>query len=201
MDSSAVEKIIREIEQFTPQSEVEHVGKVTAVGDGVVAIDGLSKAVMSEIIIFEETKGKKLEHAMEDQQDLYGLILNLEEDGVRAAVLGDTARVMLAEDGNVRLVMRGGRVYDAKALLERAYSWLNGVLEHRAWAAGPEFSLADCAAAPALFYADWVHPMPAEKARLRDYRRRLLARASFARAVDEARPYRQFFPPGAPDRD
>ena len=45
MDSSAVEKIIREIEQFTPQADVEHVGKVTAVGDGVVAIDGLSKAV------------------------------------------------------------------------------------------------------------------------------------------------------------
>jgi glutathione S-transferase len=92
-------------------------------------------------------------------------------------------------------------VEDAKALLERAYSWLDGVLEHRAWAAGPEFSLADCAAAPALLYADWVHPIPAERTHLRDYRRRLLARASFARAVDEARPYRHFFPPGAPDRD
>ena len=94
MDSTIVEKIIKEIEKFTPTHEEEHVGRVTTVGDGVVAIDGLSKAVMSEIIIFEETKGKKLEHAMEDQQDLYGLILNLEEDGVRAAVLGDTARVV-----------------------------------------------------------------------------------------------------------
>jgi len=93
MDSSAVEKIIREIEQFTPQSEVEHVGKVTAVGDGVVAIDGLSKAVMSEIVLFEETKGKKLASAMDTQNELYGLILNLEEDSVRATILGDTSRV------------------------------------------------------------------------------------------------------------
>src|SRR3990167_3191132 len=93
MDSSAVEKIIREIEQFTPQSGVEHVGKVTAVGDGVVAIDGLSKAVMSEIVLFEETKGKKLASAMDTQNELYGLILNLEEDSVRATILGDTSRV------------------------------------------------------------------------------------------------------------
>jgi len=67
--------------------------------------------------------------------------------------------------------------------------------------AGDEFSLADCAAAPSLFYADWVHPIPDEFANLRAYRQRLLARPSFARAVDEARPYRSFFPPGAPDRD
>src|SRR3990167_4785131 len=93
MDSSAVEKIIREIEQFTPQSEVEHVGKVTAAGDGVVAIDGLSKAVMSEIVLFEETKGKKLASAMDTQGELYGLILNLEEDSVRATILGDASRV------------------------------------------------------------------------------------------------------------
>src|SRR3989344_5963309 len=93
MDSSAVEKILKEIGQFTPQSDVEHVGKVTAVGDGVVAIDGLSKAVMSEIVLFEETKGKNLASAMETKSELYGLILNLEEDSVRATILGDTARV------------------------------------------------------------------------------------------------------------
>ena len=68
------------------------------------------------------------------------------------------------------------------------------------WAAG-EFSLADCAAAPSLFYADWVQPIPEQHARLRAYRARLLARPSVARAVDEARPFRHFFPPGAPDRD
>jgi glutathione S-transferase len=61
--------------------------------------------------------------------------------------------------------------------------------------------MADCAAAPALFYADWVHPVAQTHPRVRAYRRRLLARPSFARAVDEGRPYRKFFPPGAPDRD
>jgi glutathione S-transferase len=71
----------------------------------------------------------------------------------------------------------------------------------REWAASGAFSLADCAAAPALFYADWVHPTPDALANVRAYRRRLLARPSFARAVDEARPYRPLFPPGAPDRD
>ena len=93
MNNSIVQKIIKEIEHFAPTHEGEHVGRVTAVGDGVVAIDGLSKAVMSEIIIFEEGKGKKLADSLEGSRELFGLILNLEEDGVRATILGDTARV------------------------------------------------------------------------------------------------------------
>lgn len=92
-------------------------------------------------------------------------------------------------------------VADAKAMLDRAYAWLDQWLAGREWAAGTGFSLADCAAAPSLFYADWVHPIPAQCADLRAYRTRLLARPSFARAVDEARPYRGLFPLGAPDRD
>jgi glutathione S-transferase len=62
-------------------------------------------------------------------------------------------------------------------------------------------ALADCAAAPALFYADWVHPIGAAHPTLRAYRARLLARPSFARAVEEGRRYRHYFPLGAPDRD
>lgn len=82
-----------------------------------------------------------------------------------------------------------------------AYGWLEERLEGRTWAAGDTFSLADCAAAPALFYADWVHPIDDAFANVRAYRSRLLARPSFARAVDGGRPYRSFFPLGAPDRD
>src|SRR3990167_10157627 len=93
MDQSIVEKIVKEIEQYEPKGKVEHVGRVVSVGDGVVAIDGLSKAVMSEIVEFEETKGKSLKKSFEAEGSLYGLILNLEEDGVRATILGDTARV------------------------------------------------------------------------------------------------------------
>ncbi len=90
----------------------------------------------------------------------------------------------------------------ASAALKTAYGWLEKRLEGRAWAAGEAFSLADCAAAPALFYADWVHRIDdARHPQLRAYRSRLLERPSFARAVEEGRPYRGYFPLGAPDRD
>jgi glutathione S-transferase len=92
-------------------------------------------------------------------------------------------------------------VTEARAMLDTAYRWLDGRLAGRAWAVGETFSLADCAAAPSLFFADWTHPIAEEFKELRGYRNRLLARPSFARAVDEARPYRSFFPLGAPDRD
>jgi len=90
---------------------------------------------------------------------------------------------------------------EAHALLEKTYAWLDSQLPEAGWAAGGRFGLADCAAAPALFYADWVQPIGPEHARLRALRQRLLARPSVARCVDEARPYRAYFPPGAPDRD
>ncbi len=85
--------------------------------------------------------------------------------------------------------------------LERAYAWLDGQLGGRIWAAGADFTMADCAAAPFLFYADWVHRIPESCTALRAYRTRLLARPAFARAVEEARPFRSYFPLGAPDRD
>ncbi|MCC8391697.1 glutathione S-transferase family protein [Paraburkholderia sp. MMS20-SJTR3] len=92
-------------------------------------------------------------------------------------------------------------VADARALLDTAYRWLDQHMAEREWAAGERFSLADCGAAPSLFYADWTHPIDPAFTHVRAYRQRLLARPSFARAVDEARPYRPLFPLGAPDRD
>ncbi|SAL29230.1 glutathione S-transferase family protein [Caballeronia telluris] len=92
-------------------------------------------------------------------------------------------------------------VDDVRAMLDMAYRWLDNTMEDREWAAGRAFSMADCAAAPSLFYADWTHPIASEFANVRAYRERLLARPSFARVVDDARPYRGFFPLGAPDRD
>lgn len=89
----------------------------------------------------------------------------------------------------------------ARALLDTAYAWLDRWLDGRIWAAGDDFSLADCGAAPFLFYADWTHRIDPSFQRVLAYRQRLLARPSFARAVDEARPYRPLFPLGAPDRD
>jgi glutathione S-transferase len=108
-------------------------------------------------------------------------------------IVGDFIRPAEARDAH--------GVAEARAMLDAAYFWLEGILSGREWAAGDAFSLADCAAAPSLFYADWVQPIPEQLAQLRAYRARLLKRPSFARAVDEARPYRPLFPPGAPDRD
>jgi glutathione S-transferase len=92
-------------------------------------------------------------------------------------------------------------VADARAMLDTAYAWLDKTMAGREWAAGDGFSLADCAAAPFLFYADWTHRIDPSFGQVLAYRQRLLARPSFARAVDEARPYRPLFPLGAPERD
>ncbi|HSR78018.1 MAG TPA: glutathione S-transferase family protein [Xanthobacteraceae bacterium] len=92
-------------------------------------------------------------------------------------------------------------VADARAMLETSYGWLEQHMAGRLWAAGEHFSLADCAAAPALFYADWTHPIGEAFPNVRAYRNRLNARPSFAQAIDEARPYRPLFPLGAPDGD
>jgi glutathione S-transferase len=89
----------------------------------------------------------------------------------------------------------------ARSMLETAFAWLDDRMADREWATGETFTLADCAAAPSLFYADWTHAIDPRFGHLLAYRRRLLARPSFARAVDEARPYRSYFPLGAPDRD
>ncbi len=105
----------------------------------------------------------------------------------------------------VMAAIRGGDVDAARAqaaaTLDKIYAWLDARLAGRTWAAGEDFTLADCAGAPALFYADWVHEIAPGHTRLRAYRARLLARPSVARCVDDARPYRHYFPLGAPDRD
>jgi glutathione S-transferase len=85
--------------------------------------------------------------------------------------------------------------------LRLAYDWLETNLGEGPWAVGEEFTLADCAAAPSLFYADWVDEIGQDRPRLSAYRARLLAHPIVARAVDEGRPYRAYFPLGAPDRD
>jgi glutathione S-transferase len=89
----------------------------------------------------------------------------------------------------------------ARERLQVAYDWLEANLGDGPWAAGEAFTLADCAAAPALFYADWVEEIGPKRPKLAAYRARLLAHPIVARAVDEGRPYRAYFPLGAPDRD
>jgi len=89
----------------------------------------------------------------------------------------------------------------ARERLQAAYVWLDAHMAGREWAVGNSFSMADCAAAPFLFYADWTDAIPPQLQHVHAYRARLLARASVRRAVDAARAYRHYFPLGAPDRD
>jgi glutathione S-transferase len=84
-------------------------------------------------------------------------------------------------------------VEQAHRQLERAYGMLESTLERRTWAAGDTFTLADCAAAPALYYANLVHPLGAH-ARVAAYLERLAARPSFARVLTEAEPFFDMFP-------
>ena len=113
-------------------------------------------------------------------------------DAMQVAVDSALGRVPTKKDEGLAL---------ASERLERAYAWLEGQLVGRTWASGADFTLADCAAAPSLFYADWTHQISQAFPVLCAYRARLLARPSFARAVEEARPFRSYFPLGAPDRD
>jgi glutathione S-transferase len=88
----------------------------------------------------------------------------------------------------------------ARERLRAAYRWHEANLDRSPWAVGEQFTLADCAAAPSLFYADWVEEIDGYP-QLKAYRARLLTHPVVARAVEKARAYRPFFPLGAPDRD
>jgi glutathione S-transferase len=82
----------------------------------------------------------------------------------------------------------------ALAMLESAYGWIDRRLADRTWLAGAEFSMADCAAAPALFYAVTLAPLPADRPQLAAYFERLMARPSVQRTLAQARPYFRFYP-------
>ncbi len=82
----------------------------------------------------------------------------------------------------------------AKATLAMAYELIDRHMAHRPWAAGETFSMADCAAAPSLFYAATVSPFPQEHTHLAAYFERLVARPSVARTLSEARPFFRFYP-------
>lgn len=105
------------------------------------------------------------------------------------------------EVGNTPLVGEPdpAEVEAGKAGLRRAYRWLENWLT--ANLLPPHVSLVTCAAAPSLFYADWVERISDDCSRLAALRAELLALAPVVRCVDDARPYRPYFPPGAPDRD
>lgn len=85
-------------------------------------------------------------------------------------------------------------VIEARVNLDGAYDMLERHLASRTWAAGEDFSMADCSAAPALFYAECVHPFTPTYPAISAYFDRLVSRPSVKRVLDEARPYFQYFP-------
>jgi len=87
-----------------------------------------------------------------------------------------------------------GDVAKERTTLKTAYDMLDEHMASRTWVASPAFSMADCAAAPALFYASCVEPIPEARAHLSAYFARLTERPSFRRVIEEAKPYFSFFP-------
>ncbi len=84
-------------------------------------------------------------------------------------------------------------VAQARDRLDMAYGMLDAQLERHELLAGDTFTIADCAAAPGLFYALAIHPWDAHP-HLTRYYRALARRPSFARVIEDARPYRHLFP-------
>lgn len=91
--STIIEKLKKEISHLDKTTVSEEVGVVTAVGDGIVEIDGLMSAEMMEMVIFDDADGKPLADALEQDQSLFGLVLNLEEDVVKVVVLGEANHI------------------------------------------------------------------------------------------------------------
>lgn len=85
-------------------------------------------------------------------------------------------------------------VEEARKQLATAYAMIEQDMAAKQWAMGDAFSIADCAACPALFYADKVAPLGEEHPNTAAYLERLKARPSFARVLDEAEPYFRMFP-------
>lgn len=85
-------------------------------------------------------------------------------------------------------------VEQARDQLREMYGFLDSSLGAGPWTTGQNFTLADCSAAPALFYADTVEPIGTAHEKLSAYLDRLMARASFARVLQEAEPYFEMFP-------
>lgn len=85
-------------------------------------------------------------------------------------------------------------VAEARSTLDQAYRMIEDQMRDRRWAAGDDFSMADCAALPALFFASIVHPFSGDQQQLAGYLDRLMQRPSVKRVIAEAQPYFAMFP-------
>ena len=91
--STIIERIKKELETIKTDAAFEEVGTVVAVGDGVAEIEGIRDARMMEMVLFDDTQDASLKDSMEHHTELFGLVLNLEEESVKVVILGDGSRV------------------------------------------------------------------------------------------------------------
>ena len=120
MSTKIIEKLKQEMAGLSTEATSESVGIVTAVSDGIVEIDGLKSVKMMEMVSFDLASGKSIEKAIEADEELFGLVLNLEEDSVKVVILGDSSKVhegmMVKETGKLLSIPVGedivGRVVD-----------------------------------------------------------------------------------------
>lgn len=93
MQNAIIERLKKEIASLGTDQGAKDVGIVRAVGDGIVEIEGLESAAMSEMVVFDESSGLSVKDAVSREGKLFGVILNLEEETVKAIVLGDASRI------------------------------------------------------------------------------------------------------------
>jgi len=151
-----------------------------AVPESSIIIEYLDRVYPGTTRFIPEAEGSAREARLKDR--FYDLHIH----NHMQKVVGDRLRPVGAKDPH--------GVEDAKARMRAAYDIVERDMATRRWAAGDDFSMADCAAAPVLFYAGRVLPYADSHPHLSAYLERLKARPSYARVLKEAEPYFHMFP-------
>ena len=196
----------REIDQSVPKYE-SFTGKAHPSGQFPVLTDGDAVVVETSAIVEHLAVHHPGPAPLIPGDPAEAVVARMIDRVFDQYVMGNMQRVIAAYFVNKDDPAAGGmrdepfapEIAAGKAGLRRAYAWLERWLSDNALP--PHVSLVSCAAAPSLFYADWVEPIPGECPRLAALRAELLALPPVQRCVEDARPYRAYFPYGAPDRD
>lgn len=196
----------REIDQSVPKYE-SFTGKAHPSGQFPVLTDGDAIVVETSSIVEHLALYHPGSAPLVPADPAQAVVARMLDRVFDHYVMGNMQRVIAAYFVNKDDPTAGGmrdepfapEIAAGQAGLRRAYAWLERWLSGNALP--PHVSLVTCAAAPSLFYADWVEPIPDDCPRLKDLRAELLALPPVVRCVDDARPYRPYFPYGAPDRD
>lgn len=204
--ANGTEFAFREIDTSVPKFE-SFTGKVHPSGQFPVLVDGDAVAVEATSIVEHLAVHHPGPAPLIPADPAQAVVARMLDRVFDNYVMGNMQRVIAAyfvdrDDpgaGGLRDEPLAPEIAAGKAGLRRAYAWLERWLGENDLP--PHVSLVTCAAAPALFYADWIERIPGDCPRLAALRAELLALPEVARCVEDARPYRSYFPYGAPDRD